>query len=437
MKRSLIAGAVVAGIAQLTLPAFAQATDGLVEGAKATLGLRNFYINQDNRSGDASPSKAEEWGQGFLLDFQSGYTAGAVGLGFDALGQVGLRLDSGGRVGKADRSRDPGALFPLDRDGSAVNDFNRIDFTAKAKVAATELRLGTLHPKLPVLTLNDGRLLPQTFRGDQVTSREISGLTFHLGQVEKAKGRASSDYEELTIAGGTARVDQFRFIGGDYQLTDNLLASYYFAELEDYYRQHYVGAVHNLDLGAGRLNTDLRFFDSNAHGANDDHQIGYGASGVGNDGKVDNRAASALVTYSQSGHSLGLGYQHLSGNSHFPFINNGDGATAYLITDSQIGKFQRAGEQTWLTRYAYDFGNLGLPGLKASVIYLRGDEVATDVAGADHEWERNLRVDYSVQQGFFRNLGVSLRHASLRSDVQGQRDRDEFRAILNYSFVLL
>src|SRR5690606_34424604 len=251
-----------------TLPTLAQAGEGFVEGASATLGARNFYFNQDNRSGAASPSKAEEWGQGFLLDFQSGYTQGPVGFGLDALGQVGIRLDSGGRQGKADRSRDPGIVFPVENDGSAVSDFSRIDFTAKAKVSNTELKYGTLLPKLPVLTLNDGRLLPQTFRGGQLSSTDIDRLSLVAGQIEKAKGRASSDYEELRIAGGTERVDQFRFVGGDYKVTDNQTASYYFGELEDYYRQHYVGAVHHITLGGGKLSTDLRHFDSNAHGAN-------------------------------------------------------------------------------------------------------------------------------------------------------------------------
>src|SRR5690606_21602 len=137
MNYSLLTRAVAAGILTTALPSLASAAEGFVEGASATLGLRNFYINQDNRSGDAAPSKAEEWGQGFLLDFQSGYTQGPVGFGLDALGQVGIRLDSGGRQGKADRSRDPGIVFPVESDGSAVSDFSRIDFPAKAKISNT------------------------------------------------------------------------------------------------------------------------------------------------------------------------------------------------------------------------------------------------------------------------------------------------------------
>ncbi|WP_415056386.1 OprD family porin [Halopseudomonas sp.] len=437
MKKSLIAGAVAAGIAAVTLPGLANANDGFIGGSKANLGVRNFYFNQDERNGVAAPSKSEEWGQGFVLNFQSGFSQGRIGLGLDALGQVGVRLDSGGRTDKAGRSRNPGVLFPLEDDNSAVNHFGRFDLTAKAKISQTELKYGALVPRLPVIVQSDGRLLPQTFRGTQITSNDINDLTLQLGQIGKASGRASSDYEELRISGGTKRVDQFRFAGGDYKVTDNLTASYYLAELSDYYRQHYVGAVHNANLGNGKLNTDLRYFDSNAQGANKDRQTGYGASGFNNGGRVDNTAASALFTFSQSGHAAGLGYQHLSGSSHFPFINNGDGASAYLITDSQIGKFQRAGQRTWLASYGYDFSQAGIAGLRANLIYLRGADVDAAVSGKDKEWERNIRVDYTIQKGLLKNVGFSLRSAALRSSVAGQRDTDQTRFIVNYNIALL
>src|SRR5690606_28847791 len=120
MQHTLLASAIALGLPS-TPPTLAQAGEGSVEGASDTLSARHFCFNPDNRGGAASPSKSKEWGQGFLLNFQSGYTAGPVGFGLDALGQVGIRLDSGGRTTKADRDRNPGALFPLEDDGSAVS----------------------------------------------------------------------------------------------------------------------------------------------------------------------------------------------------------------------------------------------------------------------------------------------------------------------------
>ena len=81
MNKSTLALAVATGV--LAQQAGAA---GFIEDSKATLGLRNFYINTDNRSGAADPSRNEEWGQGFDLRFISGYTQGTVGFGIDAIG---------------------------------------------------------------------------------------------------------------------------------------------------------------------------------------------------------------------------------------------------------------------------------------------------------------------------------------------------------------
>ncbi|MDV7213236.1 OprD family outer membrane porin, partial [Azotobacter beijerinckii] len=54
------------------LPAGQADAAGFFEDSKATLKMRNFYINQDTRNQDGP--RAEEWGQGFILDYQSGFT---------------------------------------------------------------------------------------------------------------------------------------------------------------------------------------------------------------------------------------------------------------------------------------------------------------------------------------------------------------------------
>ncbi|MCP6412391.1 OprD family porin, partial [Klebsiella pneumoniae] len=71
---------------------------GFLDDSQANLALRNFYFNQDNREGRSG--ETEEWGQGLRLDYQSGFTQGTFGFGLDAIGLLGLRLDSGGRAGK-------------------------------------------------------------------------------------------------------------------------------------------------------------------------------------------------------------------------------------------------------------------------------------------------------------------------------------------------
>ena len=119
--------------ASLGLLAQSAAADGFLEDSKASLTLRNFYINSDNRNGSNAPNKQEEWGQGFLLNYQSGFTEGTVGVGVDALGLLGVRLDSGkGTHYNPTSSSYSGTVFPTDGDGRAVDDFSSLGLTAKA-----------------------------------------------------------------------------------------------------------------------------------------------------------------------------------------------------------------------------------------------------------------------------------------------------------------
>ncbi len=95
MKQTFLAVAVSTGVLSLSQPA----TADFLADSKAGLEARNFYFNRDFRQDSASQSKQEEWAQGFLLRYESGFTEGAVGVGVDAIGMLGLKLDS-----SADRS---------------------------------------------------------------------------------------------------------------------------------------------------------------------------------------------------------------------------------------------------------------------------------------------------------------------------------------------
>ena len=91
---------------------------------KAGLEVRNFYFSRDFRNPEATQSKREEWAQGFVLKVQSGYTEGTVGFGLDALGLLGLKLDS-----SADRAGT--GLLPRNTDRRAVDDFSTFAPTAR------------------------------------------------------------------------------------------------------------------------------------------------------------------------------------------------------------------------------------------------------------------------------------------------------------------
>lgn len=435
MSLKKISATLVSGSIALSGQAFAD----FLSDSKATLGMRSFYFNNDNRDGVAAPSKTEEWAQGFMLDFKSGYTEGAVGFGVDALGLLGVTLDSG-------KGRHVGSsMIPSDSDNRAVDEWSRLGLTGKVKMSKTELRYGTLIPKLPILVANDGRVLPQTFEGGQITSSEFKDLTLTGGRIEHATGRASTDRTGLAAMGGTRESNQFAFAGGDWKVTKDLTAQYYYAQLENYYNQQFFGLTHTLAFSDSQsLKTDLRYFRTDASGENSSGTSGYRISGYtkNGDGVIDNRLWSAALIYSLGAHAITAGYQSVSDGSSFTQLNQGSlvdkgagGSSLYLYTDRLIQSFTRAGERTLFGQYAYDFTALGIPGLKASVMYLSGDNIKTRSGDTQKEWERDIFLDYVVQSGTLKGVGFGWRNG--KSNSEAARDQDQNRVFVSYSIPLL
>jgi hypothetical protein len=400
--------AVLAGFSPLSFAAF-------YEDSSATFETRNMYFNRDFHDGtSAQQSKRDEWAQGFMLNLESGYTDGVVGFGIDALGMLGIKLDSS-------PDRTGSGLLPTHDDGRAADEYSKLGLTGKVKISATELKVGTQAPELPVLKANDGRILPQTFEGGLLTSREIKGLTFTGGRLDRIKDRDDTNWEDIALNNknnrflGTVTGNHFDTAGLDYKLTDKITGSYYFAQLDDVYRQHFVGLTTSQKLGEGTFASDLRAAFSDEQGQ---------ARG----GNIDNTSLNGMLSYSLSGHKFSAAYQHMSGDTAFPYV---DGSDPYLVNFVQINDFAGADERSWQARYDYDFVALGIPGLSFMSRYVSGDNVKLNNGENGKEWERNSEIKYVVQSGALKDIAVRLRNATYRSSFA--RDADEVRLLVSYT----
>ncbi|MDO9416901.1 OprD family outer membrane porin, partial [Pararhizobium sp.] len=225
--RLLLAG----GVISLSAPAAAD----FIKDSKASLELRNFYFNRDYRQDNAAQSKQEEWAQGFLLRYESGFTEGLIGVGFDTIGLLGVKLDS-----SPDRAGSGVLQRHRDTRKGAQDEYGELGLTAKVRASKSTLKLGTLLPKLPTVLANDSRLLPQTFQGGQLTSLEIEGLSVDAGRLTQVNQRDSSDYEDMGITrtgakGITSRhldSDSFDFASLNYKWTSNLATGYSYGHLD-------------------------------------------------------------------------------------------------------------------------------------------------------------------------------------------------------------
>ncbi|WPN52037.1 OprD family porin [Pseudomonas sp. P9_2] len=397
------------------------ATAAFLDDSKASLDMRNFYMNRDFRHDGAGQNKAEEWAHGFILRFESGYTAGPLGVGIDAVGLLGVKLDS-----SPDRAGTGLLKNASEASTRAKDEYGESGLTAKLRASKSTFKIGTLQPVLPPLMRNDGRLLPQTFRGAWLNSNEIDNLSLDLGRIDRVNQRNSSNNEELTVFNGGKRnitlgqaksSNELLFGGGRYQWRPEWVTSYYYGGLDGIYKQHLLNMVYHLPLGEGRsLKSDLRFVRSSDDGGSN----------------VDNDAMGALFTYKSGGHNLGVGYQHLSGSTGFAYINGADNALINLL---QINDFGNQNERSWQVRYDYDFFVLGVPGLSLMTRYVSGDNVDRGPGLSEGKtWERNTDLSYVIQSGPLKDFGLKIRNASTRSNFLS--DIDENRLILSYNLAL-
>ena len=409
---------VALGLTLLSQPLLA-AEGGFFEDSKATLSARNYYFSRDFSDivGANKQSKAEEWAQGFILDFKSGYTPGPVGFGVDALGLLGIKLDS-----SPDRTNT--GLLPVHGDGRAADEYSRLAPTFKARISKTELRAGELQPNLPVLTFSDIRLLPPTYQGLSLSSSEIDGLTMQAGHLKSTHLRNEGGDGKMNAMLGhvpmrQAESDAFNYVGGDYAFNANQSSvSLWYGQLEDIYQQGFVGLKHSKPVGDWVLSANLGYFTAREQG---DALLG----------NIDNQAFFSLFTARHGGHSFHAGYQGIYGGSPFPrvFAN-----ISPLGNEVPTYEFAYTDERSYQVRYDYNFAAMGVPGLTATVRYITGNNVDTGLGYEGRDRERDLDIGYAVQSGALKGLGIRVRNAMARSNYRS--DIDENRLTLVYTWQL-
>ncbi|VFB18328.1 OprD family porin [Pseudomonas fragi] len=420
MCRTPVFAASSLAIAIATLPMESHAA-GFVDDAKASLNLRNYYFNRNfiNHTGPDvrgdDQGQAAEWSQSFILDARSGFTEGTVGFGLDVLGMYALKLDGGqGTINSG--------LLPAHGKGNdrhSADQFGRTAVAAKARVSNTELKLGEWFAVLPILRADDGRSLPQTFRGGQITSNEIQGLTLYGGRFNGNSQRNDASLERMSF-GGVA-TNAFDFAGGEFKFNENrTMLGLWRAELNDIYRQSYLQLTHSQPVGDWMLSANLGYVDGKDDGSS-------------KAGKLDNKVYQGMVSAKYSSNTVSVAYQKLKGDTKFMRVDGTSGGL--LVNDGFISSFDSPDERSWQVRHDYNFAGLGVPGLTLMNRYVSGDGIHTANRKNAEEWARETELAYTLQEGNLKNLNVRWRNSSVRRDV-GQ-DIHENRLIINYPLSIL
>ena len=427
MKWSMIALAVAAGTSQMALASSQDESKGFIEDSSLNVKMRNLYFSRDYRNKENDGNRANrirhdqrEWGQGFIGTFESGFTQGTVGVGVDAIGLLGIKLDSG-------RGYSQTGLFPTGSDFRSQDDYSKGGAAVKFRVSDTVLKVGQQFTALPVLATDDSRLLPETAEGALITSNEIKGLTLHAGRFTALNAQAETNHDSLGLKSANV-------FGGTYTITDGLTTSLYYSKVEDYWRKYYGNVNWSIPLSDNQgLVFDFNIYDTKSDGQ------GIQRAAKDDETKLDNRAFSLSGAYTFGAHTFTLAFQRVTGDGDYGYGVDG-GGTVFLANSIARSDFNAEDEKSWQARYDLNFAEFGVPGLTFMTRYARGTGANTATTNDGKEWERDIDVKYVLQEGPAKDLSFRVRQATYRSSdgvYYNSGSIDELRLIVEYPLSIL
>lgn len=424
-------GAALLSVCGTALAGAQDKATGFVSGSSLQMQNRYVFEQLDYRNGSSfratngerGKTQARESGYGLMLNYQSGYTQGLIGVGLDAHAYGGINLGT-----EADAARATPRYVA--KDGlDLASSFGRAGGALKLRVSSTELKIGEMRTKNPIFHSSDTRLLPETNRGWQITSADIPTLALQAGRFTAWADRNSrKNGGDLLANYSGANADAFSFAGGAWTTpVKNWSLSSYMGQYEDHWNTWYLGSFYKHDL-APRQSLAFNF---NLYRNRD--------TGAARAGQVNNTTFSLMTSYATGVHKFGLGYQKVNGDTPFDYVNRG---SIWLENAMQLSDFNGANEASWQVKYDIDLATLVTQGLGAGVAYTRGSGVdysrLTSVyrnylgySGTQGKhWERDMLLRYTVQQGAAKGLALQLRYGVHRvNQAQGEANIDQIRLL--------
>ncbi|OEO23996.1 porin [Pseudomonas sp. J237] len=419
MKWSTIALAVAAGSSQMAFASSQSESNGFIEDSSFDIFNRVLYMNRDFRNGGSNDNDItgksngyrEETGWGLRTLFESGFTQGTIGVGFDAHTLSSLALDSGaGRYGTGQ--------FDQSSDGSAEKTQSEVGGAIKFRVSNTGLKYGNQFVGSPVFSTDDSRILPEVATGTYLVSNEIEGLELSGGRFTALSSQTSTDRDtfELTKAD---------IVGANYAFTDNLSAGLHYSDVEDYWKKTYLNINWNLPIADGQ---SLNFDANGYHTKGDGKELG---------GESDNDLWSFAAAYGIGAHTFTVAFQRSTGDADFYNYGVDGNGTIWVANSVQFSDFISRDEESYQARYDLNMAEYGVPGLSFMARYIYGDNIDTGVAGEEgKEHEFDFETKYVIQSGAAKDLSFRIRSAIYRANDAQNRfysdDVNDFRFIMDY-----
>ena len=427
----------------LSLKASEQAeASGFFEGQSLSGTTRNWYARErSTRSplfrytkGDGTrvaTHSRDNWVQGTILNYSSGFTQGTVGFATEVAVYNALALERG-RAAIAG----PNNRTLTHSDGDPVDQWSKAGLAnVKARVSNTTLTFGRQSLDTPMLAYIGNRALPSSFQGVALHSAEFDNLSFDAASFDRVSPRTEQSLSKFRSEYSATGVeaDRASTVGVNYQLLKSLTTSLYATKVDDFWNQYYFGANHVLgDSSVLSLTTGLNYYKT----------VDEGKKKMGD---IDNDTYSLSLGLTHQAHSLTVSWQQVNGNEYFDYLHETNGI---YLANSLLSDFNGPNEKSLQIAYVLNMAQYGVPGLKFNLYNARGWGIdgthyrgtAYDVNGMDGEthYEWGFGTSYAVQSGALKDTTIRATYTAHRaSDAQADGSLDELRIVTTIPFNIL
>ncbi|WP_250467156.1 OprD family outer membrane porin [Caballeronia sp. GAFFF2] len=378
---------------------------GLIEDSHLNLLTRSYTEHFEAKGAE----KKDAWVLGEQAVFESGYTRGLVGLGFDLTMFGALKLNGGSGAGNRVRIGAPGEAGRTQLAWAYPGVWD-----VKARVSNTVFKYGQQLFDNPFLVPHDNRALPPTYRGFSLASDEIKNLTLKAGTVDGVIARGMASVTSLTTEYGGTHMSQFTYFGGDWTHGDDTAVTLYGSVANNVWQQYYLSATQSIgDPKTVRWTGALNYYYT-------------GAIGDKRQGSINNNAYSLALAGTHGAHTLQFAFQQIASDQFFDYV--GQSAGDYLSNSLDVD-YNAPHEKSVSLSYSLNMKEYGVPGLKFTLWGAYGwDADATAMANqyanpdsSQHglywkdgqpvhgtHYEIGVIPSYTVPDGKFKNTSVKF-----------------------------
>ncbi|WOO41960.1 OprD family outer membrane porin [Rubellicoccus peritrichatus] len=383
-----------------------------ISDTELSLNVRSYYLNQQ-RTRIINPT-SEAWAIGGELDYKSGYWKDFLAIGASVYTTQKAYAPDG---------RDGTLLLGRGQNGFSVLGTSYVEF----KFDKVKARFYRQTIETPFVNRHDNRMIPNTFEAYVIGSRDLRPVSFIVGQITKMKTRNENHF--ITIAerlGITEDTNGITMAGARFHPNEDSRVGAINYYVWDAMNMVYSETAFAIDLPEPWTSSfNFQFMD----------QRSVGEALIG-----DFSGQEIGINFSLGYHSaiLSLGFTRIYGDTIRSPFGGYPGYSSIIVDD-----FNRAGQETFILGFSYDFEDIGLDGLSFFTTYANSHTVGQIQPGVpEKSSEYDLTIDYRFpEDSILDNLWIRLRGAWVSGDNPAGAPTfqaiNDYRIIINYTIPIL